>query len=246
MTDTIRLLTYNIQVAIATRRRWHYLSRGWHHFLPHHSKLDNLLDISKSIEPYDLVCLQELDAGSFRSHHINQLDYLAHHGHFPYWHGQTTRPIGKLAQHSKGIVSRWPLIEAQHHGLPSRIPGRSVQICRLKLNGKIAHVFNVHLSLSKKTQLNQLARLAELAQQHQNVIIMGDFNLCLAEAWEQSALKHTKLQLATDSRLSYPSWKPKRALDSILVGPNFEICQSGVLDWAYSDHLPVWCQVKIG
>ncbi len=245
MSDVIRLLTYNIQIAIAAQHRWQHLSRSWHHFLPHRGKLENLLNIAEHIRDYDIVCLQELDAGSFRSHHINQLDYLAHHAKFAYAHGQTTRHMGRLAQHSKGILSHLPLVEAQRYALPSRIPGRGVQICRVKIQGQIAHVFNVHLSLSKKTQLNQLAYLVELAATHDNVIMMGDFNVPLQQIWQQSALKHTPLQLVTQHLPTYPSWQPKRALDAILLGPSFQVLDTAVLRWPYSDHCAVACEARL-
>jgi len=42
----LRLLSYNIQVGIATQRPRHYLTKSWRHILPHAERFSNLNHIA--------------------------------------------------------------------------------------------------------------------------------------------------------------------------------------------------------
>src|SRR3569832_1325267 len=94
----LRLLTYNIQAAVASTRPHHYLTRSWKHVLPHPSNFDNHDRIARLITHYDVVAIQEADAGSLRSYFTNQVENHTHRKHFPFWCHQTNRDLGKFAQ----------------------------------------------------------------------------------------------------------------------------------------------------
>ena len=102
----LRLLSFNIQVGISTERYRHYLTRGWQHLLPHTGRAGNLQKIGDLLGDFDLVALQEADGGSLRSGYVNQVEYLAQLGAFPYWYQQLNRNLGRFAQHSNGVLSR--------------------------------------------------------------------------------------------------------------------------------------------
>ena len=57
----IRVLSYNIQVAIGTSRAHHYLTRSWRHVLPHTGLYENMDRIATILSDYDIVALQEAD-----------------------------------------------------------------------------------------------------------------------------------------------------------------------------------------
>src|SRR3990172_8560938 len=80
--------------------------------------------IAALIGGFDIVGLQEVDGGSLRSGFINQTEYLAIEGRFPYWNDQTNRNLGKFAQHSPGVLSRLCPAEVIEVKLPGMIPGR--------------------------------------------------------------------------------------------------------------------------
>mgnify|MGYP006190221249 CR=1 FL=1 len=103
---SLRLLSFNIQVGISTQRYHHYLTRSWQHVLPHAGRSGNLQRIGDLLGDFDLVALQEVDGGSLRSGYVNQVEHLAHLGVFPYWYQQLNRNLGRLAQHSNGVLSR--------------------------------------------------------------------------------------------------------------------------------------------
>ncbi|MEK7696756.1 MAG: EEP domain-containing protein, partial [Pseudomonadota bacterium] len=66
----LRLLSYNIQIGIATSRYRQYLTHSWKHVLPSTQRLGNLDRIARLIRSSDVVGLQEVDAGSLRSGYI--------------------------------------------------------------------------------------------------------------------------------------------------------------------------------
>jgi hypothetical protein len=67
----IRLLSYNVQAGISTARYRHYITHSWKHVLPHAQRFSNLDRIARLVKDYDIVGLQELDAGSLRSNNVN-------------------------------------------------------------------------------------------------------------------------------------------------------------------------------
>ena len=126
----VRLLSYNIQVGIAATSIRQYITTSWKHLLPHAQIYDNLAKIAGAINEFDIVALQEVDAGSFRSSFVNQIEFLARQGGFPYWYHQTNREIGILTKHSNGILSKFQPIEVDEYKLPGPIPGRGVMVVR--------------------------------------------------------------------------------------------------------------------
>ncbi|PQJ97206.1 endonuclease, partial [Chromatium okenii] len=96
----LNLLSYNVQAGIHSRQYSDYFTNSWKHLLPHPEQLVNLTRIAQLLRQFDLVGLQEVDAGSLRSAYIDQVQYLARHGAFPYWYRQINRNLGPFAQHS--------------------------------------------------------------------------------------------------------------------------------------------------
>ena len=91
MGQRIRLLSYNVQAGISTARYRHYITRSWQHVLPHAQRFSNLDRIARLVKDYDIVGLQELDAGSLRSGYVNLTQYLSEKSHMPFWSDQTVK-----------------------------------------------------------------------------------------------------------------------------------------------------------
>ena len=119
----LRLMSYNIQTGVDTQRYRQYLTHSWKHVLPHRERLANLNRIATLLARYDLVGLQEVDSGSLRSGFVDQTEYLAHRAGFPHWYKQINRSLGKLAQHSNGMLTRLRPSAVEEHKLPG-VPGR--------------------------------------------------------------------------------------------------------------------------
>lgn len=239
----LRLLSYNIQTGIAATRPHHYITYTWRHFLPHAETIGNLDNIASLIAPYDVVALQEVDAGSLRTNFINQIQYLAHQAGFPYWHWQTNRDLGKFAQVSLGILSRLEPTEIRGYRLPGAIPGRGALMARFGEGPEALVLFVIHLALGRRSRLRQLAYLTEVINQHRNVILMGDMNCQSSSPEMQKLLANTQLRKPGNGLHTFPSWRPNRHIDHILVSHSLRVTQEAVLQKSLSDHLPMTVEI---
>ena len=239
----IRLLSFNIQVGINTQRYHHYLTRSWQHLLPHAGRAGNLQRIGALLGDYDLVALQEADGGSLRSGYINQVEHLAHLGAFPYWYQQLNRNLGHLAQHSNGVLSRLRPSAMEDHPLPGP-PGRGAILLRLGEGPDAIAVVIMHLALGARTRTRQLAYIRELIGSYRHQILMGDMNTHASDLLQYSPLRDLGL-IAPQIAATFPSWRPQRCLDHILLSPELQLERCEVLTQPISDHLPVAVQIRL-
>jgi endonuclease/exonuclease/phosphatase family metal-dependent hydrolase len=241
----LRLLTFNIQVGISTSSYRHYVTRSWQHFLPHSNRIQNLDRIASLLSNYDVVALQECDGGSLRSGYINQVQYLAEAAGIPYWHQQLNRNLGQLAQHSNGLLSRFRPLDVTDYKLPGLIPGRGAIVARYGTEEDPLVLVLMHLSLSKAAQQRQLGFISELISKYRYVILMGDMNNHAEELLTRTPLRNTDLVPLPDTAHSFPSWRPEKALDHILVSPSLQIRRAEVVSYPMSDHLPIAMDIAL-
>ncbi|HLQ85366.1 MAG TPA: endonuclease/exonuclease/phosphatase family protein [Salinisphaeraceae bacterium] len=243
--NALSFMSFNMQVGIGTKRYREYITRGWRHLLPSQQVHDNLARIAELIADYDFVGLQELDAGSHRSGYINQLEWLAQEAGFAFWHTQVNRDLGQLAQHGLGLLARHKPFTVEEHKLPGRIPGRGALIARF---GNPEHALTVvvtHLSLTAHSRNQQLAAICALVADDEHVVIMGDTNCSARQLATDSALAASNLQVYQLAQPTFPSWRPRRCIDHILVTPDIHVHEAHVLDVQLSDHLPVQMRVSL-
>lgn len=243
--QSLRLLSYNIQAGLSTRRYRDYLTHSWKHVVPVPSRMQNLDGISQVLQRYDLVALQEVDCGSLRSGFVNQIQYLAERGGFPHVYDQSNRRVGAISRHGNALLSRLRPSQIYDHKLPGLIPGRGVLHARFGEGEENLDLFILHLALGRRGRWQQLAFLAELLRDCQHVIIMGDLNCPsgspeLHELYRRSGLREPATELFT-----FPSWRPSRQLDHILVSPGIQVEKVTVLSHTYSDHLPIAMQAQL-
>ncbi len=240
----LRVLSYNIQTGISSARYRHYVTHAWKHVLPCADRWENLDRIGAALSGFDIVGLQEIDSGSLRTGFINQTEYLAWKGGFPYWYHQTNRRMGKVTQHSNGLLSRLIPHEIVDHKLPG-LRGRGALLARFGSGADSLALFIMHLALGKRTRLRQMSFLSELVNEYPHVILMGDLN-CSARSLEmRRLLRHTKLQPVPERRNTFPSWRPRWHIDHILVTADIHVERNYIPHWLYSDHLPVAMDIVV-
>ena len=102
-----------------------------------------------------------------------------------------------------------------------------------------------HLSLGANSRHSQLAFIAELLHGHPNAVLMGDFN-CLAERPEMQVLyQKTNLQPPGCAVPTFPSWRPDRAIDHILVSDGLRADNARAMPAANSDHLALAMDIDV-
>lgn len=243
----LRLLSYNIQSGLTTKRYSEYFTRGWKHVFPVPSRMVNLDAIASLIAPYDVVGLQEVDSGSLRSGFLDQAHYLADRARFPHFYEQTNRRVGRISRHSNVVLSRVRPEEIQDFKLPGAIKGRGALMVRFgdETQGSVLDVYVVHLALSNRARATQLAYLAERMRRQAHVVLMGDLNCTSGGSTMRAFRDAAGLSEPVPGLRTFPSWKPTRQLDHILVSQDIPVHSVKVLPQRYSDHLPIEIQLDI-
>ena len=246
LTDSrLRLMSYNIQVGIQSSRPHHYLTNLWKHVLHARCRLANINRIADLVHGFDIVGMQELDAGSHRTGYINLTEYIAARAGLPFWHHQLNRDFGAIAQHGIGLLGRFHPDEIVEHKLPGHLPGRGGLMARFGHGDDALVVMLIHLSLNRHARQRQLDYIAAVVNDFRHVVLMGDLN-CEPHSREISRLsEHTCLRVVADGLHTYPSWKPRKKIDYILISPSLDVVDYYVMNRAYSDHLPIAMEIEL-
>lgn len=241
----VQVASFNIQTGISTSSYRDYITGSWRHIWPSTKRVPNLNRIAQILKPFDIVGLQEVDGGGARSHHIVQTQYLAEHAGFGHWHNQVNRRFGNIALHSNGLLSRLRPDEVHDYKLPG-LPGRGALLVRFgKPSRHALYVCVLHLALGQRARLRQIRFVSSLISQFPHVILMGDLN-CQPGSPE--------LNLLTDSThlcdpmcdlKTFPSWRPDKMLDHILITPSLQAQHVRVLNFPCSDHLPIAMDIQL-
>lgn len=241
----LRLLSYNIQVGLHTGHFGHYLSGAWRHVLPHATSLSNLDRIAEVIRDYDFVAIQEADAGSLRTRNLNQMEHLAVRAGFPHFGFSVTRDLRPVAQHCLGYLSRWRTATVRDQALPSPIPGRRALTVGLDSAACGLTLLITHLSLGRATQRKQLDSLSSQVPATGPVVLLGDLNCEAQELRSHAGLQRCGLRLAAATPPTFPSWRPRRAIDHLLVSGDVVIENLHALPEVLSDHLPLAADILV-
>ncbi len=240
----LSIASYNIQTGIHTSRYRHYLTHSWQHLLPAQQKTANLQRIARFLSDFDIVGLQEVDSGGSRSSFIDQTEYLALHGGFSYWSTQVNRRFGKLALHSNGLLSRMKPQSVHDYKLPG-LPGRGALLVRFGEDGSAFYLCILHLALGQKARGRQLKFVAELISGLPRVVVMGDLN-CESDSPEfQALLAEGDLTDPVQELKTFPSWKPRRKLDHLLITKDLKAENIRAVNFPGSDHLPVAMDILV-
>jgi endonuclease/exonuclease/phosphatase family metal-dependent hydrolase len=189
------------------------------------------------LQHYDIIALQEVDGGSLRSGYTHQLMHLAEQADFPWWYQQLNRDLGHLGQFSNGLLSRQAPWSVEAHTLPG-LKGRGLILSRFGSPQAPLLILNIHLALSTRGRRQQLQFIHTLIADAAHVVLMGDLN-CSPEELKQSPLGQRDWHWPETTLATYPSWKPSRQIDHILVSRSLPIPKAQVLENQLSDHRPL-------
>lgn len=240
----IKVASFNIQTGIDTSNYRQYITRSWQHLLPSGKKESNLDRIADVLRPFDVVGLQEVDGGGARSQFTAQTEYLAHKAGFDHWHHQINRKIGPLAFQSNGLISQLKPHFIHNLKLPG-FPGRGAVLVRFGHDQNGLHLCTLHLALGKRARHRQMLFISKIIRDLPHVILMGDLN-CEPDTPEMEALLNSTHLCKPEYQLNtFPSWRPHRKLDHILVTPGLKVENLRVLKFACSDHLPIAMDITL-
>jgi endonuclease/exonuclease/phosphatase family metal-dependent hydrolase len=135
--------------------------------------------------------------------------------------------------------------EVLDYPLPGRIPGRGALWVRFGEGPTSLVVVIAHLSLGPTARARQLAFLAELLGDHPLAILMGDLNTPAHGKEFDLLYARTSLVRPEQAPATFPSWRPTRAIDHILVSKGIEVERRWALAHPVSDHLPIAATLRL-
>jgi len=196
-------------------------------------------------ERVDVICLAEVDGGSFRNRFRNQAQHIAKQLLIPFFHSHTK-------YHHRSIWSSIAMIREQHDAILSRKKGRLVRHQLQSGMQKLVQeyivegvsIFTVHLAvISRRIRQRQLSELAEIIKKCPRPhLVCGDFNVNHSLEDLKRFIRQTKLRRLI-KKPTYPSISPFLYLDHFFVSQGIKIKRAGVINTQHSDHLPVWVEI---
>lgn len=231
----MKIAVLNCQGGVGTTRG--YLQYVFHlprYFLAHSPKPVRRIADFIDEERLDAILLTEMDDGSRRTSGVNynklirERTRMGHHLFFP------TFRVGRRVNQGNAIHSVKPLSYISNETLPGTGQPRHLSIARM---GRII-LCVTHLSLYLDVRTKQIERISEVINRMEGPVILGgDFNI--TKESEVDLISKSRLQKAS-SGMTYPSWRPARALDHLFFSGHFRIEKAYVYKKRlFSDHLPL-------
>ncbi|PLT27488.1 endonuclease/exonuclease/phosphatase family protein [Peribacillus deserti] len=222
--------------------------------------LDRILRIIKHADA-DIIGLNEVDKFfSGRSKFIDQTKYLASGLHMNYAYGPAItiedKAHNRQKQYGNALLTRFPITCVKNHPfdfLPKIVENRSMLEVCINAGGYSLNAFISHLSFAPFLHKKQTSFiLHHMIQSDLPSFVMGDWNMTRqSKSWKlvTQSLGDAWLEANPSSPggYTYPSKKPRTALDYIFINQGFKAVEAAVLENSSlaSDHLPITATLKM-
>ncbi len=247
----VRLIVYNIEYCEGMTGLWWEYLKFWRIFFPPPGLEQEIVDYLKKLHP-DILALVEVDTGSFRAKKdevhffekqlgmkssVEKVKYPLH-GWLKLFHYV---PI--LNKQANAIIAKKRLSHVRYHVFHEGTK-RVVIEATIHVPKKVTLLL-AHLALGGETRAKQIQELIKIVNDIKNpVILMGDFNTFHGEKEIETLLRethlHHKFQLDKKSQtLTEPTYHPSRRLDYVLTSKQIKVNAYEVLNFHFSDHLPL-------
>ena len=241
----VRIVVANIQSGIGVTKGYRqYLTSSWRYILPHDGPGALSAGAFLRNEDADIALLTEVDAGSRRSRGISQIDAIALEAGLPHARFFPTRSVGTSINEGNAVLSCFPISDSKTHPLRSGVNPRVLGETTLDVDGVPLTALVAHLALGASFRETQIMEIAECVKKAEGPLILGgDFNERDHSAFK--LLRRAGLEAVTVP--SYPSWKPRHALQMLFHTRDISV-ESAVVppDSRFSDHLPLIVAARIG
>jgi endonuclease/exonuclease/phosphatase family metal-dependent hydrolase len=82
-------------------------------------------------------------------------------------------------------------------------------------------------------------------QDYRHAVLMGDLNTDIRSAEMKHLFARSSLVGPPQATPTFPSWKPRKALDHILTSEAIQLDKVWALPQAFSDHLPLAAEIRL-
>ena len=204
--------------------------------------IERCAKIVKEVEP-DVVAVQELDSCTSRNK-FYVLGKMAEAAGDYYAYFSPSIPY-RGGKYGIGVLSKKPALSVDYHPLPCRKEPRSLIVVEFKKY----YLLCTHLSLNEEDRITSVEIIRDVVSKLKNkpVFIAGDMN-ARPTSKPVMAFKEFCQVLSNENKFTIPSTGPRACIDYIFgANGSFKVLNEQVIyDCIYSDHLPLWVDVKIG
>ena len=247
----VKLVCYNIEYCEGMEGIWYQYLKFWRIFFPPKNLDQRIVDGLKKLK-LDILALVEVDTGSFRSKRdeviffekklglksfVEKIKYPLH-GWLKLFHHV---PI--LNKQANAIISKFKMSKVKYH-LFHEGTKRVIIEATIHVPQKVTLLL-AHLALGRKSRTKQIGELVKIVNNIKTpVILMGDFNTFHGKEEIKKLLSETHLKdhasLDEESTaLTEPAWHPRRRLDYVLTSAKIKVKKYKVLNYHFSDHMPL-------
>ena len=252
-----RLIVYNIEYCEGMTGLWYDYLKFWKIFFPPKGLDREIVDQLKKLKP-DILALVEVDTGSFRSKKDEVVFFEKNLG-MKYFVEKIKYPFESwlklfhytpiLNKQANAIIAKEKLSKVKYHVFHEGTK-RVIIEATIHVPKKVTLLL-AHLALGKRTRAKQINELTKIVNNIKNsVILMGDFNTFNGEEEIRKLLKethlHHKFEMDKKSQtLTQPTFHPSRRLDYVLTSKGIKVKNYEVLNFHFSDHLPLMVDFKV-
>lgn len=248
----VKLISYNIEYCEGMEGIWYQYLKFWKILFPPKNLEKKLVKALQKLKP-DILTLIEVDTGSLRARGEDEVKFIEEKLGLKSFVEKVKYPLHgwrKLFHHipilnkqANAIISRFKISKVKYHVFhegTKRMVIEATVNCPQKIT-----LLAAHLALGKKTRAKQIKELTKIVNAIKNpVILMGDFNTFngVKEIKELLKKTHLKDMIKLDKNslpFTEPAWHPTRRLDYILTSPQVKVNKYSVLNFHFSDHLPL-------
>ena len=189
----------------------------------------------------DVVAVQEVDSVT-RRNKFYVLGRMAEEAGYHAYFGPTIPLTG--GKYGIGGLTKEPALSVAFHRLPCPREPRGMLVVELKKY----YIICTHLSLKEAQRVESVAIIKDVVSKlNKPAFIVGDMNARPNSA-PITAFKEYAQLLTDDSKYTFPSHDPRVCIDYVFgVNGSFKVLKNYIFyDSLFSDHLPLYVDVKIG
>ena len=189
----------------------------------------------------DVVAVQEVDSMT-RRNKFYVLGRMAEEAGYNAYFGPTIPYSG--GKYGIGVLSKEPALSVKFHRLPCRKEPRGLLVVEFAKY----YMLCTHLSLNEEDRVTSVGIIRDVVSKlDKPAFIAGDMN-ARPTSKPMMAFKEFTTVLSDEKKCTIPSNEPRACIDYILgVNGSFKVLKDYVFyDVLYSDHLPLYVDVKVG
>ena len=246
----VKLIVYNIEYCEGITGFWWEYLQFWKLLIPPRGIDKKIVKEIKKLNP-EIVALVECDTNApynkdkakYFEKKLGMNSYKEKIQYPKTWWAKT--PL--LNHRSNALIAKHKLKNVKYHFLKEGMK-RLVIEASVNLPKKVTLLL-AHLEVIKAIRDKQIKELIEIVNKIKNpVILMGDFNTFNGEKEIKELLKQTHLEhkyKMGKRSLTWPTCHPSKRLDYVLTSKKIKVNKYEVLNYKFSDHLPIFVEFKV-